>query len=191
MAGWVLPSLSPLIYNYQTSITEKEKESLCPSIRTPKKSICVSWKSGGQGPERWGAGHWWQRRCWPGQQQARTFLEKRWRVKAVSGDLWRPWVLQLKGPVALPEERSQWLGKKKGSRQTRRTEGKCLPTVCPRRQEDHPGKSGTPPLEDPPSRSWAHPKPQVLRPHLPGLCHHPLSFFLMPLLPNFAASQLQ
>lgn len=85
-------------------------------------------------------------------------------------------VPQLEVNIALSKERPVTRGEKESEigrhRELKESVSCYLPQYSGKMINHEP--LGCPPFKDPPIRLWAHPKPQVLRTHLPPLCCHPL-----------------
>lgn len=176
--------LSPLVHNLSDSHDhrKKRKQNLClctacqdtwdihPSVFTKK----VGWLDCGGGWMRercqnreWQ--RWWCSGGCSGREPAQPFWQIRRRVKVMSGSLpghmccsWGVSYFLWRETIVTKGE-----GKERGSRQTKRGEGKCL-VVCPGKQENCPWTSDVPQMEDFPSVPWAHQ-------HLSGRCRPPLS----------------
>lgn len=170
MSASVVPFSSPLQFTtLQTFITEDRW--LCTANQdTWGVLLSVHLKMGGldlrEGAE---PGEWWHRQwqpCW----------QRGWRVKEVLGDLPSHACCSWSNPL-LSWRRGcsdDW-GKGKGRGQKQNWGG--LISAWGLQQEVCQQTSGTPQLEDPPTRPWAHPKPHVLSTPLSPHCHQPFYSF--------------
>ena len=139
IVAWILPFFSSLwlIYN-QSDIHNRKKPHLCqaywgtgeiypsihPKVGGPEHGGGVSEWSGSKAISNRG-GNCGEGSGQPSSELAQLFWQRTRRVKA------QPHVLQLERPVALSEERPQWLGEKERE-VAKRTEGKHLLLSAPR-----------------------------------------------------------